>query len=63
MSESTPNPGSKEARALGCRCPVMDNNSGKWAPRPPDGWWISMACELHAWKAKEELINLNGGKK
>jgi hypothetical protein len=42
-----PNPGSDEARELGCRCPVMDNNHGKWPPYPPDGWWMRADCPLH----------------
>jgi len=43
-----PNPGSNAALKLGCRCAVMDNNHGKWSPYPPDGWWISENCPLHA---------------
>lgn len=42
-----PNPGSPEAREAGCRCPVMDNNHGKWAPWPPDGWYIVEGCPVH----------------
>jgi hypothetical protein len=42
-----PNPGSDEALALGCHCPVMDNNRGLHAPRPPDGWWINWECPVH----------------
>lgn len=41
------NPGSREALAEGCRCPIMDNNHGKYPPRPPDGWFISLDCPLH----------------
>jgi len=48
--ESTPNPGSPDAVALGCLCPVMDNNHGKWAPYPPGGWWITAGCPVHARK-------------
>ena len=44
----TPNPGSEAALALGCRCAVVDNNHGKSAPWPPDGFWINSACPLHA---------------
>lgn len=47
MSER-PNPGSDEARAAGCICPVLDNNHGKFAPWPDDGWWINGDCSLHA---------------
>lgn len=40
-------PGSDAALALGCTCPVRDNNHGKWAPSPPDGWWINTDCRYH----------------
>lgn len=43
----SPNPGSQEARAGGCTCPVLDNCRGKWAPWPPDGWYITEGCPLH----------------
>lgn len=46
MSE-TPNPGSDEALALGCRCAVLDNNHGKWPPRPPH-WFVTLGCPVHA---------------
>jgi len=42
-----PNPGSTEAQQAGCICAVLDNNHGKWAPRPPDGWWITVGCPVH----------------
>lgn len=41
-----PNPGSDAARALGCRCPVMDNNRGLHKPSSY-GWWITGGCALH----------------
>jgi hypothetical protein len=25
----------------------MDNNRGKWAPYPPDGWWQRVDCPVH----------------
>ena len=48
-------PGSDAARALGCRCPVLDNNRGAWPPMPPDGWWINDQCSYHAaaWRLGE----------
>jgi hypothetical protein len=52
MSEKTPNPGSEEARAQGCTCPILDNNHGKAAPWPPDGWWMVEGCPVH--NPKEE---------
>jgi len=42
-----PNPGSDEARALGCICAVLDNNHGKWAPWGDNGWWITQGCPVH----------------
>lgn len=47
--EQTPNPGSQEARRQGCRCPVIDNHSGRG--RGGDGahygWYMSGDCPLH----------------
>lgn len=51
-----PNPGSPEAMAQGCLCPVKDNNGGR--VKPPagdtqgdpnaiDGWWVTEGCPLH----------------
>jgi len=46
-----PNPGSKEAVEMGCKCPVLDNNmgmgmyfNGKGEPE----FWINGYCPLHA---------------
>ena len=44
---SKPNPGSDEARKHGCTCAILDNNHGKFAPWPPDGWWITAGCPVH----------------
>lgn len=47
----TLNPGSDEARAAGCRCPVIDNNHGAGMGRDADGertFVMSFACPLHA---------------
>jgi hypothetical protein len=43
-----PNPGSDDAISAGCLCPVMDNGHGRCAPYPPDGWWITVGCPVHA---------------
>lgn len=43
-----PNPGSGEAVAIGCKCAILDNCHGKRAPYPPDGWWITAGCPVHA---------------
>lgn len=43
-----PNPGSDEALALGCECPVMDNSHGKGFVL--DGkrvFWKNAKCPLH----------------
>ena len=45
-----PNPGSDEARELGCRCPVLDNAHGRgaWGTSGDDAvFWISETCPLH----------------
>jgi hypothetical protein len=48
MSEDRPNSGSPAALAAGCICAVLDNNHGRHAPWPPDGWWITKGCPVHA---------------
>lgn len=44
--QGIPNPGSKEALDLRCRCPVMDNNYGRGSGY--GGYWIVDDCPLHA---------------
>ena len=39
-----PNPGSREALALGCLCPILDNSHGTG----PGPFWISSDCDLHS---------------
>lgn len=59
---STPNPGSDEAVAQGCRCPRMetlrptpyragsvDADRSRWG-----GWWIAGDCPLHGTSTREE---------
>lgn len=51
-----PNPGSPEAVAQGCTCPVIDNHHGKGVPIGKDGaplFWHSAKCPLHGEAAKE----------
>lgn len=54
MKENKPNPGSKEAQALGCKCPVIDNHFGKGIEMGSvDGspsFWINGDCPIHAMK-------------
>lgn len=43
----TPNPGSKEAIEMGCKCPVLDNAHGKGYRGIPNVFVYSSLCELH----------------
>lgn len=46
----TPNPGSDEAVAQGCACPVLDNNHGVFAPfgdGEDEEWFLSSECPIH----------------
>jgi hypothetical protein len=42
----TPTPGSKEAIALGCTCPIMDNSNGS-GYLGSGQFWMSEGCKLH----------------
>lgn len=50
----TANPGSDEAVAQGCTCPVMDNRRGAGITR--DVFWINDACPLHGIDAHEATL-------
>ena len=62
--DETPDPGSDDAVAEGCNCPVLDNHHGQgsgWAKA--DGkpaFWIAVNCPLHADTATD--LFTNGGK-
>lgn len=46
-----PNPGSKEALARGCTCPVLDNNHGagiKLSESDMPTFWFNPNCPVHA---------------
>lgn len=44
----TPNPGSKDASAQGCTCPVMDNNHGLgFIVAGKRSFWMNDKCPLH----------------
>lgn len=47
------NPGSNAAIDAGCRCPVMDNNHGKYPPFPPDSWYLSGNCPIHGFTLEQ----------
>ena len=44
-TNSTPVPGSIEALALGCQCPIYEDAEGNWAPW--GGHIVSQWCRLH----------------
>jgi uncharacterized radical SAM superfamily Fe-S cluster-containing enzyme len=45
---TTPNPGSDEARRLGCLCPIVDNNHGQGMWREGGRqFWINSDCPMH----------------
>ncbi len=48
-SIKSPKPGTPEARAVGCSCPVMDNCNGlgRGGDGRRYGWYISSECEFH----------------
>ena len=41
-----PNPGSEEAIALGCECPVIDNGYGTGSYKS-EGFIYSVGCPVH----------------
>lgn len=46
-----PPPGSPQAVALGCSCPVLDNGMARATYHFPEGRWvISLSCPLHGRK-------------
>ena len=48
LARLKPNPGTDEALLMGCLCPVINNNRGRIPPFPPDSWWLTPGCPLHA---------------
>lgn len=44
--EKVPNPGSAQAKSLGCRCSSHDNNNGRFPPMG-DEWHIAVDCPIH----------------
>jgi hypothetical protein len=47
---TTPNPGSDEALAAGCLCPVLDNGHGRGVYTDEAGnplFWINAICPIH----------------
>ena len=48
-----PNPGSKAAIALGCSCPVLDNNHGFGCGWGKGVFWRTEDCPLHGRRVKK----------
>lgn len=48
-NERIPNPGSQEAKAMGCTCPVVDNNHGRGLFNFGEefGWVVNQDCAIH----------------
>ena len=61
----TPNPGSDEAVAAGCTCPVMDNARGRGIPITTDeggieiAFWMSGDCPLHGIDVRKKAAETN----
>ena len=52
VMNNKPNPGTQEAMALGCICPVIDNNHGKGIQIKKDTktetvFWHNADCPIH----------------
>ena len=48
VSDKPPNPGSPEAVAAGCTCPVLDNGHGRGSGFGGSGtFWMTEGCPVH----------------
>jgi len=57
-SNATPNPGSAEARELGCTCSVIDNHYGRGVLfEDVRYWWMTSDCPLHGTEARRDETN------
>ena len=56
IKECKPNPGSDEARAMNCKCPILDNGYGKGCGGE---FVIRLDCPLHTMEV-EELQEMMG---
>lgn len=53
MNKKSPNPGSDEAIAQGCKCPVIDNCHGKGYMGIPDVFVYTENCPIHGHMLRE----------
>ena len=58
IKECKPNPGSDEALAMNCKCPILDNGHGR-GYMGTDNFVINMDCPLHTLEV-EELQEMMG---
>ena len=55
FNNNVPNPGSDEALAIGCKCPVMDNCHGKgYLVAGSGSFCIREDCPVHGKAAQDE---------
>jgi hypothetical protein len=47
------NPGSDEAVAAGCKCPVLDNRSGWGSSYGKGKFWMNADCPIHGLVVKQ----------
>lgn len=53
-TSAVPNPGSDEATARGCTCPVIDNSHGR-GYLGTGQFWVTDGCPVHAPRASRSL--------
>ena len=49
-----PTPGSSEAIAIGCNCPIMDNHNGKGLGCRY--FWVNQTCPIHGDRPAEYQV-------
>ena len=53
--KDTPNPGSDEAVAMSCTCPILDNHKGAGVMVKGElAFWYAPNCSVHSKKESEE---------
>lgn len=57
LGTTVPNPGSAEARAQGCSCPVLDNNHGRGYRGNPNVFVRVVGCPLHCPQPEESHVD------
>lgn len=59
MTDDLPRPGSYDAQALGCKCPVLDNHYGRgyWGDGKKYGWVHREDCPIHGEPSSEQINN------